>query len=340
MRRFEYSAGGSDKFWEIELVDDSFTVNYGRIGTKGLTLTKSFGSNQEAKVEHDRLIQEKLKKGYVEITGGSSGPAASTTKRSKQNLIEQATAAGIDMSTIQRVSIEGGEDEEEEGKKPDPIDSFYMIDVRADEIFQTWKTARSLVEKTGYYPVITEEYEQLFEYMEFEDEYDSAATIKTALSVNVDAFFKERKEELSDSYTSDRKGSWELAQEETGSDEFYVVSRSGPDAILQLVFCPTKISWQVCAVLCWGNSNDGIAPSNHAAVHKSWGTEYDAELVCITIDTMEFMVKKPPTTKEKAMKLAEEQYFYCPDIVDQGVQTIANLGKSLLNSNKWFFWWD
>ncbi|MBS2003569.1 MAG: DUF4253 domain-containing protein [Candidatus Obscuribacterales bacterium] len=256
------------------------------------------------------------------------------------NLIEQLNAAGIDTSTFQRVTIEGGVDEDEESNRPDPTDSFYMIDVRADRSFEAWKIARSLVEKTGYYPVITEEYDQLFEYMEFEDEYDSAATIKAALSADVAKFFKERADEFADNMNEDRIGTWELAQEETASEDFYLASRSGADSILQLVFCPTKISWQVCAVLCWGNSNDGIAPANHSAVHKYWGTEYDAELVCITIDLMEFLVKKPPTTKEAAMKLAHEQFVYCPDIVDQGVQTVANLGKSLINSKKWFFWWD
>ncbi|RTL43701.1 MAG: DUF4253 domain-containing protein [Candidatus Melainabacteria bacterium] len=338
MRRFEYSAGGSDKFWEIQLDDNSFTVNYGRIGTNGLSSTKTFNSNQEAKNEHDKLVQEKLKKGYVEISGGSA--STSPTKRSKDNLIAQLKAAGIDTSTFQRVSIEGGEDEDEESNRSDPADSFYMIDVSADKSFQTWKLARSLIEKTGYYPVITEDYDQLFEYMEFEDENDTAVTIKAALSANLAEFFKERTEELSDANDRERIGDWATAQEETASEDFYLVSRSGSDAILQLVFCPTKISWQVCAVLCWGNSNDGIAPANHSAVHRYWGTEYDAELVCITIDLMEFLVHKPPTTKEAAMKLAHEQFVYCPDIVHQGVQTVANLGKSLINSKKWFFWWD
>ncbi len=340
MRRFEYSAGGSDKFWEIELVGDSFTVNYGRIGTKGQTQTKSFKSSQEAQTEHDKLVQEKQKKGYVELSGG--GATATSTKRSKENLIKELTTAGMDLSTFRRVSLEGGVDEDEERGRPDSSDSFYMIDVKSDKILQAWKTARSLIEKTGYYPVITEDYDRLFEYMECEDDYDSAKTIKSALSVDVDAFFKEQAEELTDDDDDldDIKGDWDTSPCETDSDDFTVVSQSGKDATLQLVFCPTKISWQVCAVLCWGNSNDGSNPSNHAAVHKYWGTEYDAELVCITMDTMEFSVTKPPATKEAAMKLADQQYVYCPDLVHQGVETISNLAKTLLNSKRWYFWWD
>jgi hypothetical protein len=38
--------------------------------------------------------------------------------------------------------------------------------------------------------------------------------------------------------------------------------------------------------------------------------------------------------------LAREQYLYCSDIVWQGVGSVSNLSKTLLNSNYWYFWWD
>lgn len=65
MRRFEFSTGGSDKFWEVEQNGNDVTVRYGRIGTNGLTQTKSYGSPEAANKEHDKLVAEKLKKGYV-----------------------------------------------------------------------------------------------------------------------------------------------------------------------------------------------------------------------------------------------------------------------------------
>ena len=40
------------------------------------------------------------------------------------------------------------------------------------------------------------------------------------------------------------------------------------------------------------------------------------------------------------MALAWEQFLFCEDIVSQGVETISNLGATLLNSPYWFFWWD
>jgi predicted DNA-binding WGR domain protein len=67
-RRFEFVGGSSLKFWEISLSGDSFTVRFGRIGTAGQSQTKSFADTDQAKREADKLIADKLKKGYEETT--------------------------------------------------------------------------------------------------------------------------------------------------------------------------------------------------------------------------------------------------------------------------------
>jgi predicted DNA-binding WGR domain protein len=53
-RRLIYNQDSSNKFWEIELTDASFTVCFGRIGTEGQSQTKSFASAAEAKTQHDK----------------------------------------------------------------------------------------------------------------------------------------------------------------------------------------------------------------------------------------------------------------------------------------------
>lgn len=65
-RRFEFSEGDSQKFWEINLEDCRHTVRYGRLGTVGQTKTKSFASPSEAQRDAEKLVAEKLKKGYRE----------------------------------------------------------------------------------------------------------------------------------------------------------------------------------------------------------------------------------------------------------------------------------
>jgi predicted DNA-binding WGR domain protein len=65
MPRYELSDGKSHKFWEVELRGRVLRVRYGRIGTDGQTLDKSFPSDDAAKREHDRLVKEKTAKGYT-----------------------------------------------------------------------------------------------------------------------------------------------------------------------------------------------------------------------------------------------------------------------------------
>jgi len=68
MRTFQYSDAKSHKFWNIEVSGDSFTVTYGKIGASGQTQTKNFPSAEKDQAEANKLIAEKLKKGYSETT--------------------------------------------------------------------------------------------------------------------------------------------------------------------------------------------------------------------------------------------------------------------------------
>ena len=43
---------------------------------------------------------------------------------------------------------------------------------------------------------------------------------------------------------------------------------------------------------------------------------------------------------DPTFNLALEQYAYCNDIVDQGVETIGRLADGLSKSFYWYFWWD
>jgi predicted DNA-binding WGR domain protein len=60
----EFSDGSSHKFWEITLCGSSHSVRFGRIGMNGQLMTKSFSTLQQAKANCDRLIRQKVAKGY------------------------------------------------------------------------------------------------------------------------------------------------------------------------------------------------------------------------------------------------------------------------------------
>src|SRR5262245_51091428 len=64
MRTFQQG----NKFWNIEVTDNYYTVRFGKVGSTGQKQRKTFGTAAEAEADVDRLIKEKLKQGFVETT--------------------------------------------------------------------------------------------------------------------------------------------------------------------------------------------------------------------------------------------------------------------------------
>jgi predicted DNA-binding WGR domain protein len=65
-RRFEYTEGSSNKFWEVTVEKAGVTVCFGRMGTDGQVQAKSFGDSIAAQKHAEKLISQKLGKGYIE----------------------------------------------------------------------------------------------------------------------------------------------------------------------------------------------------------------------------------------------------------------------------------
>ena len=67
-RRFEFTEGSSSKFWEVTVSGKEMTVRYGRIGSTGQSSVKSFTDGAAATKQAEKLINEKLGKGYREVS--------------------------------------------------------------------------------------------------------------------------------------------------------------------------------------------------------------------------------------------------------------------------------
>jgi predicted DNA-binding WGR domain protein len=105
--RYEFSEGSSNKFWEIELDGSSFTTTYGRIGTDGKTTIKEYDSDEQAKKEHDKLVAQKVKKGYelVDGDGGAAPKPAAKKKVAKKK--EAAPKAAASAGALRYELVEG-----------------------------------------------------------------------------------------------------------------------------------------------------------------------------------------------------------------------------------------
>lgn len=74
MRRFEFQEGTSHKFWEVSVEGDTLVVRFGRVGTQGQTQEKPFVTGDEARRAAEKLVSEKLRKGYVEVAAPEAPP--------------------------------------------------------------------------------------------------------------------------------------------------------------------------------------------------------------------------------------------------------------------------
>jgi uncharacterized protein (TIGR02996 family) len=88
MRTFVFTDDKSNKFWNIDLQGAGFTVTFGRVGSKGQTQTKSFPDEEKARKAHDKLVAEKLGKGYVETTPTPAPPASPLQRSLEEALVE------------------------------------------------------------------------------------------------------------------------------------------------------------------------------------------------------------------------------------------------------------
>src|SRR5262245_37031650 len=88
MRTFSYSDARSHKFWNIEQDGKKVIVRYGREGSQGQTQEKQFASEAAAQAEHDRLIAEKLKKGYRETTPPAAGSDDALLRSLEQAILD------------------------------------------------------------------------------------------------------------------------------------------------------------------------------------------------------------------------------------------------------------
>jgi uncharacterized protein (TIGR02996 family) len=76
MRTFEYREGNSARFWSVEVQGSTLTVRYGKVGNNGRTQVKRFTDEDAARRHADKLVRDKLAKGYREKPSDPAGPPA------------------------------------------------------------------------------------------------------------------------------------------------------------------------------------------------------------------------------------------------------------------------
>ena len=128
-----------------------------------------------------------------------------------------------------------------------------------------------------------------------------------------------------------------------GINRFLSLSDNAGNQVLPILLAeiPVKNPWEVFAWLPFGGLNECPAGEEHMAVAKYWFEKFGAVPALISYDVLEYTIPFGTSVPSwQALDLALEQYAYCNDIVDQGVETVGRLADGLMKSHFWYFWWD
>ena len=101
---------------------------------------------------------------------------------------------------------------------------------------------------------------------------------------------------------------------------------------LILVKIPTLNPWEVFAWISFGGWNECPDAEEMIAVCKYWYQLHKAVPAVISGDSLQMYCFEPVRERSDALKLAEEQYGFCNDIIDQGIEKIKLLASLLINS--------
>jgi predicted DNA-binding WGR domain protein len=114
-REYQLVEGSSKKFWAIELDGSKYTVQFGRIGTAGQTQTKEFKTSEQARKAYEKLVHEKLGKGYRRVAETEATPAAKPARKK--------SASGA-LPVIYRVALTYSEEDDERKSLTDKLAVF------------------------------------------------------------------------------------------------------------------------------------------------------------------------------------------------------------------------
>lgn len=105
----------------------------------------------------------------------------------------------------------------------------------------------------------------------------------------------------------------------------------------QVAIIKTKDQFDILRVKQTDGINYGL--DNNAVITqlKKWHEMYPFEITGADLDWMEAEFIQQP---KDMLEFAKEVYKFCPDVVEQGTETVERLAQEMKRSNTLYLWWD
>lgn len=335
------------------------TVHFGRLGTNGQTQTKDLGSETEAAAHVAKLIDEKLAKGYVEVTAVTRPPALPPYE--VPPLPEDGPAIIGDVHLPAGHRLTGDASMAPPGIEPISVPVAWLTDAAVPDSGGLLYRLRTPSAARGLVPVLLTGMEgdetRPWDSHEFSptdprrtDHFDAGRVLVDMWRQNLNEEDEETLEPaqpfgidfpgLAPAPTVNPPSGFGrlFAKESDPTDDRAALAsfrsrRIGLVAANRPADAITALGWA-------GAVNVHQDPVLMSAVLRSWEDRWAARVIEIAFDTLTLTVGIPPRDRESALALAAEHYAFCPDNITQGAGTVGAYAESLRNNRLWAFWWD
>jgi len=213
--------------------------------------------------------------------------------------------------------------------------TMHLFRAEPDQLLPSWRRLRAAHDRTGLWPVILGSDDDIA-HLGQRLGRDPDTEVARGLALDAPSRLAEWRAELQEDDPDAPPRGDAAGLEPQDEDDFDLAGKPGWIGLVT-----AAAGYLVPGLLAWsGAENAGLEPADHVAVLKRWHDLYGAELAGLGLDVIELWVPHPPAGPADALAVAEEHYWYCPDVVDQGVETLDALAAIQVPARRWFFWWD
>lgn len=226
--------------------------------------------------------------------------------------------------------------------RPSPQFAYPLVTVRGREAKAAFAELKAQCPGQGFCPVLLggdQDVERINEFGSYVEQVP-AQLLAMARDIDPQAWFQDIREQ-DPGYFEAETGQWPKKARPVSDITAHRKVLTGLfKPWVHIAKVPAEYSWEIPCFLKLGDWNDCPSPSVHTALAKYWHERYGADIAATTGETVDFTVQSPPGDREAAEALALEHFFYCPDAVHQGAESIRGLAAQVLDAPVWTFWWD
>src|SRR5260370_4738398 len=182
----------------------------------------------------------------------------------------------------------------------------YQGEVQSSNDLTTWQTLRSLVDVTGYWPVLTSRSLEDIMASQSGERRPPHEIIDDGLCLNAENWVQQRIEAYRSFYHHDvPRGEWPnktppMSSTTTGETQ---APRFEP-----LILLPTTERWRVPAYLNFGGWNGCPYAPVQVCMMKHWQEHYGAEIMFMGRHAVAMDVARPPQYRERPLPPASDQF--------------------------------